>query len=831
MGKPGGLLPVFLCGKIKSMERATLFAEVLLPLSLDKTYTYRIPEALNEEAVPGKRVVVQFGKRKIYAGIILSLGDKPPAGYEARYILHILDDTPLLEKADLQFWEWLASYYMGNLGDIMALALPAALRLQSESILVLHPDTHADALPELSSEEHRIIELLLQHAYVVVDKLPELADIKNPLKYIKSLYERGLILIKEDISEHYSPKTTSMIRLSEQWQDETFAQETLNALERRAPKQSDIIMSLLGAGSRPQEKQSWLKTHGLSEQALKSLSDKGLVVLYKEQISRLKQSTSSGTEPVLAPEIEAAALQLEHLLQEKQTALLHGPKGSGKTAVTLELSKKILQAGKQVLILQPEAALTQQLIERYEQYFGKDVLVWHGKHSHAERYELWEKVRQGEPCVVLGARSAIFLPYKNPGLFVVDEEHDSSYKQIDRRPYIHARDAVIMLAHLRKCPCLLISATPSAEVWYQNLEGRYAVAAAPLSDKVAASTVQLVDTGTLRRNHEMQGIFSPHAVQEIHRCLEAGNQVVVYHNRKGFVPWIRCESCNWRPRCVQCDVTLTYYKSSSRNLCNYCGHQEVPQRLCPACGSNKISMQGYGTERIAEELNILFPEAHVSRLDQETARSRKELLRIVDGFIQQKTDILVGSHFLTRGMDLGAVGLSIIPDADQAMYLPDFRAHERAYQQFVQVLAHVGSSGLGILQSYQIGHPLFADVVKGDAASFYARELPMRRQFLFPPYTRMIRLEFKHVDAHASLQAAEWFIKNFPAGQDIAVNGPVKPHISRIRNQYIQQVVLRIPRNHPQPTQVKELIRTGFRALLAMPAFKRLLCSADVDPQ
>ncbi|MBU6324676.1 MAG: primosomal protein N' [Bacteroidetes bacterium] len=813
------------------MERATLFAEVLLPLSLDKTYTYRIPEELNEEAVPGKRVVVQFGKRKIYAGIIQKLGDKPPVGYEARYILHILDDTPLLDEHDLRFWEWLAAYYMGNPGDIMALALPAALRLQSESIIVLHPETRTDELPELSEEEHRIIDLLLKHPYLVLDKLPELAEIKNPLKFIKSLYERGLILIKEDISEHYTPKTTTMLRLADSWQDEVFAKETLDALERRAPKQSDIILSLLGSAGQPQEKQSWMKAHGLSEPALKTLAEKGLVILYKEQISRLKLSAVQGNNETTSPEISHAVEHLNQLLQQQQVALLHGPKGSGKTSTTMALCQQILNEGRQVLILQPEAALTQQYIARWEARFGKDLLVWHGKYSHAERYELWEKVRQGGPCVVLGSRGAIFLPFRNTGLFVVDEEHDSSYKQIDRRPYIHARDALIMLAHQRKCPCLLVSATPSAEVWYQTQEGRYARMEAPFSEQVPQVKVHLVDTGTLRRNNEMQGIFSPHAVKEIYDCLEAGNQVIVYHNRKGFVPWIRCESCNWRPRCVQCDVTLTYYKSSSRNLCNYCGHQEVPQRLCPACGSNKISMQGYGTERIAEELNILFPEAHISRLDQETARSRKEMQRIVDGFVEQKTDILVGSHFLTRGMELGEVGISIIPDADQAMYLPDFRAHERAYQQFVQVLAHTGSKGIGILQSYQVGHPLFADVVKGDAASFYDRELPMRRNFLFPPYTRMIRLEFRHKDAQVSLQAAESFIKTFPAGKEVAVNGPVKPHISRIRNQFIQQVVLRIPRNHPHPAQVKEQIRAVVRGLLGQSTYKRLQCSADVDPQ
>jgi len=824
-------LPVFLFRKNTSMERATLFADILLPLSLEKTYTYRIPEELKEEAVPGKRVVVQFGKKKIYAGIILRLGERPPAGYEARYILHILDDKPLLGDDDLRFWEWLSNYYMGNPGDIMSLALPAALRLQSESILVLHPDTRSDELPDLAAEEHLIIELLLKQPYVVLDKLSELADIKNPLKFIKSLYERGLILIKEDISEHYTPKTTTMMRLSEQWQNDVFARETLNALERKAPKQSDIILSLLGAAGQALEKQPWMKSHGLSEPALKSLSDKGLVVLYKEQVSRLKTGITTVPPAPASKALTHAAEALRTLLQQHQVVLLHGAKGSGKTSTCLELCKSTLQEGKQLLILQPEAALTQQLIARYEQHFGKDLLVWHGKHSHAERYELWEKVRQGEPCVVLGSRSAIFLPFKNPGLFVVDEEHDSSYKQFDRRPYIHARDALIMLAHQRKSACLLVSATPSAEVWYQALEGRYGLMEAPFGTELPKAKVHLVDTGTLRRNNEMQGIFSPHAVQEIHRCLEEGRQVIVYHNRKGFVPWIRCETCGWRPRCVQCDVTLTYYKSSSRNLCNYCGHQEVPQRLCPACGSNKISMQGYGTERIAEELNILFPEAHIARLDQETARSRKELLRIVDGFMQQKTNILVGSHFLTRGMELGAVGISMIPDADQAMHLPDFRAHERAFQQFVQVLAHTGSTGIGILQSYQPGHPLFAEVVDGNAASFYTRELPMRQKFQFPPFTRMIRIEFRHKEANTSLQAAEAFFRQFPAGQEVLINGPVKPHISRIRNQYIQQVVLRIPRTHPQPSRVKEQIRAGMRALLGQPAFKRLICGADVDPQ
>lgn len=813
------------------MERATLFAEVLLPLSLEKTYTYRIPEELNEEAIPGKRVVVQFGNKRIYAGIIHRLGTKPPAGYEARYILHILDDVPLISESDLHFWEWLVTYYMGNLGDIMALALPAALRLQSESILVLHPETQEDDLPELSAEESRIIHLLLQHPYVVMDKIPELADIKNPMKYIKSLYERGLVLVKEDIAENYSPKTTQMIRLAASWQDEDFARSTLDALERKAPKQSDIILSLLGQGATALEKTPWMKSRGLSEQALKALLDKGLVVQFKEQVSRLKAAQVAAEAPVFAPEIIAAAEQLSSLLDEKRIALLHGQRGSGKTSMYLHLAEELLKAGKQILILQPEAALTQQFIERYEQQFGADLLVWHNKFTQAERYELWEKVQQGVPCVVLGSRSALFLPFKNPGLFVVDEEHDGSYKQFERRPYIHARDALIMLAHQRGCPCLLVSATPSAEAWYHAQEGRYGMMEAPLSTGRETLKIHLVDTGTLRRNNEMQGLFSPHAVQEIHRTLDAGKQVIVYHNRKGFVPWIRCETCSWRPRCVQCDVTLTYYKSSSRNLCHYCGHQEVPQRLCPACGSNKISMQGYGTERIAEELGILFPEARISRLDQETARSRKEMLRIVDGFMSRKTSILVGTHFLTRGMELGQVGLTLIPDADQAMYIPDFRAHERAFQQFVQVLAHTNKDGLGMLQTYQPAHPLFADVLNGNIGDFYSRELPLRSQFLFPPFTRMIRIDFRHKDALLCLKAAESFISLFKTGPEVYLNGPVKPHISRIRNLYIRQVVLRIGRKHPQPSAVKEHIKDVLRRLMADKTFKGLYCVPEADPQ
>ena len=809
------------------MERVTLFADVILPLSLGRLYTYRIPDEWKEEAIPGKRVIVPFGNKKFYAAILYQIKEHPPAGYEAKYIHHILDDVPILSDADFRFWEWLARYYMGHLGDVMAMALPAALRLQSESLLVLHPEAQWNE-SELSAEEVRILQLLREKSYLSMEGLPEIIGQKSAHRYVKSLYERGLILIKEDISERYTPKMQKMLQLSPQWSDEAFANETLQRAEKKAPKQCDILMGLLMAG-KAVERSAWMKQYGFSDAALRQLLDKGWVIQTEEAISRVHQH-SGGTALIHADQLADFRRQVEHGLQNKGVVLLHGDRGSGKTALYAEMARQLVAEGKQVLILQPEIAITESLIQQFADLFGAHLLVWHTKFTQAERFEIWEQVRSGKPCVVLGSRSAVFLPMEKAGLIIVDEEHESSYKFFDRRLHLHARDAALVLGRQRETPVLLVSSTPSSEAWYLAGNGTYARVELPA---VSRPKTLLIDIGYLRRSRNMQGQFSEQLLSLIQQRLDRDEQVLVYHNRKGFVPWIRCESCGWLPRCTQCDVTLTYYKAGNRQLCHYCGNSAAPVNHCPACGSHKLSMQGYGTERVADELALIFPQARVQRIDPETAKSRREMEVIIQAFRQGQTDILVGTQLLSKGIDIGRMGLSLITDAEISVNLPDFRAHERAYQQFVQVLSQArpeDEGGQAVIQTVNPALPLFAQIANRDLHGFYNNELPLRERFHFPPYTRLIRFTFKHREFEWVEKAALAFVQRLPNHPDWIVNPPAKPYVPRVRNMFLMQVLVRIDRNSRYLQDLKQILRETLHVLMGDKTFKGLQTDTDVDP-
>jgi len=709
----------------------------------------------------------------------------------------------------------------------MAMALPAALRLQSESLLVLHPEAQWND-SELSAEEVRILQLLREKSYLSMEGLPDIIGQKSAHRYVKSLYERGLILIKEDISERYAPKMQKMLLLSPQWNDESFANETLQRVEKKAPKQCDILIGLLMAG-RAVERSAWMKQYGFSDSALKQLLDKGWVIQTEEAVSRVHQH-SGGTAPIAAEQLAAFRHRVEEGLKEKSVMLLHGDRGSGKTALYAELARQQVSEGKQVLILQPEIAITENLIQQFGDLFGAHLLVWHTKFSHAERYEIWEQVRSGKPCVILGSRSAIFLPMEKPGLIIVDEEHESSYKFFDRRLHLHARDAALILGRQRESPVLLVSSTPSSEAWYLADSGVYGRVELPAASR---PKTLLIDTGYLRRSRNMQGQFSAQLLTIIQQTLDRSEQVLVFHNRKGFVPWIRCEGCGWLPRCTQCDVTLTYYKAGNRQLCHYCGNSAAPVNHCPACGSHKLSMQGYGTERVADELALIFPQARVQRIDPETAKSRREMERIIDTFRQGQTDILVGTQLLSKGIDIGRMGLALVTDAEISVNLPDFRAHERALQQFVQVLSQAKpelEGGQAVIQTVNPALPLFSQIANRDIAGFYKHELPLRERFHFPPYTRLIRFTFKHREFEWVEKAALTFVQHLPQHPDWIVNPPAKPYVPRVRNLYLMQVLVRVERKSHHLPALKQILRDTLHVLLGDKTFKGLQTDTDVDP-
>ncbi|NBP05432.1 MAG: primosomal protein N' [Bacteroidetes bacterium] len=815
-------------------ERITLFAEVLLPLPVPKAYTYRVPHEWNELLQVGQRVVVQFGARKVYSGIILRFTEDPPSLYNASYLLEIMDEEPIVQPLQLQFWQWISSYYMCHPGEVMAAALPAGFRLQSESLLVLHPEFDPENLPDLDEKESLIFNALLQKKELKTDAVAEMLGQKSGMRQIKSLYLKGIAVLKEEISERYKPKWEDIISLSPQWKDTSFATETLNQLEKRAPRQADAIMAVLGMGKGTVTKKELTEKHNIDSAQIKSLVQKGLLMLERRQVDRLKRLVTEPDELQLNAEQKVADNLVNTAFEEGKNVLLYGITGSGKTYLYIQQIKKALAAGKQALLLVPEVALTEQLVSRLEHYFGNEMGVWHNYYSGHERTELYEKVLKGEVRFIIGARSALFAPFSNLGIVVIDEEHENSFKQFDKRPHYHGRDAAIQLAYMHGCRVLAGSATPSYELWNLCTEGRWQkVTLNKRFTHTPAPQILLLNTAEGRKKNKPKGPFHSHMLEAIGECLEAKSQVIVYQNKKGFVPFIHCDMCGYTPHCVNCDITLTYYKSTGQQRCGYCAHAQPPMQLCPACGSTAVSMKGFGTERIAEELSLIFPAAKIARLDQESMRKRSDFQRVLNGFTNGEIDILVGTQLLSKGLDFQNVGLVAIPDADILLNIPDFRTHERAFQQMFQVAGRAGrgsKQGQVMIQSRQTAHPVLQAVLDNDYTGLTEQEIQVRKQFQYPPFSRIIKITVKHKDARKSEEASRYYAQMLRTTLKDRLMGPQAPLIGRVRNYYLQQIMVKMDKKKDDPAKVKELLWNASLKLITMPDFKGVWIDFDVDP-
>ena len=815
-------------------ERITLFAEVLLPLPVPKAYTYRVPHEWNEFLQAGQRVVVQFGARKVYSGIILRFTEEPPALYNASYILEIMEAEPIVFPLQLQFWQWVSSYYMCHPGEVMAAALPAGFRLQSESVLVLHPEFDPEHIPELDEKETVIYIALLQKKELKTDAVAEMLGQKSGMKQIKSLYLKGIAVLKEEISERYKPKWEEIISLSPQWDDTVFANETLNQLEKRAPRQADAIMAVLGMGKGTFPKKELTEKHGIDSAHIRTLVQKGLLIQERRQVDRLKRLVSEPDELELTPEQAIANQQINNAFESGKNVLLHGVTGSGKTYLYIQQIKKALAAGKQALLLIPEVALTEQLVSRLEHYFGNEMGVWHNYYSGHERTELYEKVLKGEVRFIVGARSALFAPFSNLGVVVIDEEHENSFKQFDKRPHYHGRDAAIQLAHLHGCCVLAGSATPSYELWNLCNEKRWEkITLSKRFTDTPAPHILLVNTAEGGKKSKLRSPFHSHMLEAIEQCLDEKSQVIVYQNRKGFVPYIHCDMCGYTPNCINCDITLTYYKSTGQQRCGYCAHTQPPMQICPACGSTAVSMKGFGTERIAEELSLVFPAAKIARLDQESMRKRSDFQRVLNGFANSEIDILVGTQLLSKGLDFQNVGLVAVPDADILLNIPDFRTHERAFQQLFQVAGRSGrgnKQGQVMIQSKQTAHPVLQAVLNDDYTGLAEQEIQLRKQFLYPPFSRIIKITVKHKDARKSEEASKYFAQMLRSTLKERLLGPQEPPVARVRNYYLQQLMVKMDKKKDDPAKVKTLLWNASLKLTAMSDFKGVWIDFDVDP-
>lgn len=817
------------------------FADVILPLPLYRYFTYRIPADMQGRLRQGHRVVVSFGRAKFYTAIVVALHDTEPQGYEVKEIATLLDDEPIVLRPQLKFWEWIADYYLCSVGDVYKAALPSGLKLESETSLAINPDFEEAVDERLSEREAILMQALSTQGRLTVHELEKQTGLRNTLPVLRRLVEREAIFVSERIRSNYKPKTEVCVRLSfEQGNQE--ALRSAFELVKRSKQQETLLLSFLDLSHFMQpgnyvevSRTALLERAGVSAAVLAGVVNKGIMQTYKREISRFANVARHCCEmPTLSNEQSRALGEIYTTFRDKSVTLLHGVTSSGKTEIYTHLIDNALQQGRQVLYLVPEIALTTQLTERLQRVFGDKLLIYHSRFSDNERVEIWHKMlRSREPRVVLGVRSSIFLPFHNLGLVIVDEEHETSYKQYDPAPRYHARNAAIVLAQMYDAKVLLGSATPAVESYYNAQCGKYGlVELLTRYSNNPLPEVRTIDMREQRRKKLARGNFSEPLIEEVHKALKREEQIILFQNRRGFAPMVECRECAWVPKCTQCDVSLTYHKRDNRLVCHYCGYScEVP-RICPACLQPTIEVRGFGTERIEEDVEQIFPDTPLARMDMDTTRSRNAYQEIIDDFAAGKSKILIGTQMVTKGLDFDRVSIVGILSADSMLSFPDFRAHERAFQMMAQVAGRSGrgkSRGVVFLQTSQPQLPIIEQVIQHDYVGMYREQLSQRQTFGYPPFTRLIYIYLKHRDEAVldtlSHQYAVLLRKVF--GERVL--GPDNPPVARIQSLYIRKIMLKVEISASM-AQVKDLLRQIYERSLVDERFKSLTLYYDVDP-
>lgn len=826
------------------MERITLFAEILLPLPVVGTFTYRIPFAMNEDIAVGKRVAVQFGGRRVLAGIVKSVHEKVPVNYVPKYILSILDTDPVVLPVQLRFWEWISLYYMSTEGEVLAAALPSVFKLASESKVMLHPAYVPDREP-LGTAEYRITEALLYKKKLTIGELTRIAGIAKVLPVLKTMIEQQLIIMEEELEETYKPKKEKFIRLSEAAADEDHLRQVMDELGRKAHKQLEVLMAFIGLvgfplnGAVVVRQQELLAKSGASAAVLKTLVDKGVLEMEEREVSRIETVAGQAEEMVvLSNHQQQAYNHINNLFVEKQVVLLHGVTSGGKTEVYIRLMEKYLNMGKQVLYLLPEIALTSQIITRLQRYFGDRIGVYHSRFGRNERAEVWlglnaEKTEKKRD-IVLGPRSAIFLPFSNLGLIIVDEEHDSSYKQFDPAPRYNARDAAIYLASLHGAKVLLGSATPAVETYFNAMQGKFGLA--ELTERfggVEMPEIRVVDMREQQRLRLSKSHFSSVLLNDVSTAVANDKQAILFQNRRGFSLRIECDTCHWVPQCKQCDVTLTYHKKSELLKCHYCGYSTPVPPSCPDCGATGLKMKGFGTEKVEEELAVLLPGARIDRLDYDTTRSKNAFQKILLKFENRQTDILTGTQMVTKGLDFDHVQVVGVLSADSMLSYPDFRAHERGFQLMAQVSGRAGrknQQGQVIIQAWKPKHPVLQLVVNNDYVGMYQVQIYERQKFNYPPFYRLIIVRLKHKDANLLNAGASSLAVEYRKKFGKLVLGPEYPLVSKVRNYFIKHILIKFPRQ-ADSYHIKKQMLDSADHFKTNSQFRPIVIQYDVDPQ
>ena len=781
------------------------FINVILPIPIEKLFTYKVTEEEAKLLKPGMRVAVPFGKSKIYTALVFEIHNTPPTVYEAKQIDQILEDHPVVTKVQLKFWHWLAQYYMCSIGEVFRAAVPSALLLESET-LILRNDRAIIEESDLLDDEFMVFEALQHQSILRVQEISDILDKKNIIPVLNRLLKKNIIFLKEEMYEQYKPKLVRYVQLGKSHRSEENLEALLNGMTR-APKQSQVVLTLfqLQAVTKKPVKVSDLENASNSSSAIiKTLIDKGILEDQFVQTDRVVYEGGDETETLKSlNDFQKEALKdIKSSFKDNKVVLLHGVTSSGKTEVYVKLIEEYVNQGKQALYLLPEIALTTQLISRLQAYFGEKVAVYHSKYNVQERVEVWNNVLENKPVaqIVIGARSALFLPFNDLGLVIVDEEHESSFKQYDPAPRYHARDAAIVLGNLHGSDILLGSATPSVESFYNVKVGKYGYAHIERRyGNVLMPDMELVDIKEQSRKKRMKGHFSERLLEEITETLDNGEQVILFQNRRGFAPIMECTTCGHAPQCPNCDVSLTYHQHRKQLRCHYCSYHIALQETCQACGNATLDTKGFGTEQVEQELNTLFPKANVGRMDLDTTRGKHGYEKIITSFEQQEIDILVGTQMLTKGLDFRNVNLVGIMNADSLLNFPDFRAHERSFQLLTQVAGRAGRTkkrGKVIIQSYNPNHRILQQVTTNDYLGMFQEQIYEREQYKYPPINRIIKITFKHKDYNKLNDAAEWFAKSLRNSFGGNVLGPEYPPVARIRNQYIKNVIVKIGENY-----------------------------------
>jgi primosomal protein N' (replication factor Y) len=819
-----------------SHTASRFYAEVIIPLALPKNYTWAIPEDLKLNIKAGSRVEVVLGKNKRYSGIVKQIHNNKPEAFEPKDILNVLDEEPQVYPQQLQLWDWMADYYMCSEGEVMQAALPSHLKLSSETNLTYNEE-YGEDFSNLDNEEYLVAEALLIKKELKLSEVQQILDASHVYPVIKRLLEKGVCMVWEALKEKYKERKATFVTLHSYYHNEENLSKLLNDWSKnKAPKQLELLLAYLhliktvGEVTQPE----LLKKANATPAQLKGLADKNILQLQKRSTDRI-----AGLPKDIKIDFQLSDAQLlaaDDVLQvfnEKAVCLLQGVTASGKTQIYIKLIEQYIQSGKQVLYMLPEIALTAQIIRRLQKYFGGYITIYHSKFNPNERVEIWNKIKTGETKVVLGARSSLFLPFKDLGLVIVDEEHDPSYKQQDPAPRYHARDAAIYYASLFNAKVLLGSATPSIESYHNTQLGKYGLV--KLTERygnVKMPLIELVDVKTIITQNKGKVILSPQLSEAIQQTLQQKKQVILFQNRRGYSPYEICGTCGWIPQCENCDVTLTYHKAKNKLQCHYCGTSYPIVLTCAACGSHNFIKKNFGTEKMEEALIEAFPNARVARMDYDSIRGKHDHDALIKLFEQQKIDILAGTQMVVKGLDFEHVNLVGIVDADGILNFTDFRVNERAYQLMEQVSGRAGrreEQGKVIVQVTNTNHPVLKFVQQHNYEHLYRFEIENRKNFFYPPFSRIIQITCKHKEKHIAEEAAN-ILGQFLAKQYASyLSGPAEPIVNRVRNQYLMELLLKLPKDAQVMKQCKKDVLQQIAIIQSNKRYRSVNIIPDVD--